>query len=137
MLSAIRLAHTLIWFVVEAAVVHLLWTGLTRRRGRAVAVSAALVVGETAVFVVNGFRCPLTDLAEAAGAEHGSVTDTYLPGWLAHNLPAIHTPLGMLLLWLHRESIGDAVARLGAGQWSRRRASARRASSNRSRSGSE
>jgi hypothetical protein len=41
----------------------------------------------------NGFRCPLTDLAEPFGAEHGSVTVCYLPAWFARNMPAIHVPL--------------------------------------------
>jgi hypothetical protein len=37
--------------------------------------------------------CPLTDLAERYGAERGFATDVYLPGWFAHNIPAIHAPL--------------------------------------------
>jgi hypothetical protein len=40
-------------------------------------------------------------MAEAAGAERGSVTDIYLPRWFARNLPAIHVPLLALLAWLH------------------------------------
>jgi hypothetical protein len=46
--------------------------------------------------VANGFRCPLTDLAESFGAAHGSVTDLYLPPWFARNMPAIHVPLLLL-----------------------------------------
>jgi hypothetical protein len=34
-------------------------------------------------FAANGFRCPLTDLAESQGAARGSVTDIYLPAWFA------------------------------------------------------
>jgi hypothetical protein len=60
-----------------------------------------VVAGECLVFAGNGFRCPLTGLAEAAGAERGSVTDIYLPRWFARNLPAIHVPLLILLAWLH------------------------------------
>jgi hypothetical protein len=43
------------------------------------------------VFAGNGFRCPLTELAERYGAQSGSVTDIYLPKRVAHNMPAIHT----------------------------------------------
>jgi hypothetical protein len=48
---------------------------------------------ETLVFAGNGFRCPLTQVAERLGAERGSVTDIYLPRWFARNLPAIYVPL--------------------------------------------
>jgi hypothetical protein len=51
------------------------------------------VVGaESLIFVANGFRCPLTEVAERVGAEQGSVADIYLPRWFARNLPAIHVP---------------------------------------------
>jgi hypothetical protein len=53
------------------------------------------------VFAGNGFRCPLTRVAERLGAEHGSVTDIYLPRWFARNLPAIHVPLIGLAGYLH------------------------------------
>ena len=44
-----------------------------------------MIAAESLVFVANGFRCPLTDVAESLGAEHGSVTDIYLPAWFARN----------------------------------------------------
>ncbi len=53
------------------------------------------------MFAANGFRCPLTELAERYGAERGSVTDIYLPRWFAQNIPAIHTPLLALMTYLH------------------------------------
>jgi hypothetical protein len=37
----------------------------------------------------------------AYGAEHGSLTDIYLPKWFAHNMPAIHAPLLVLIAYLH------------------------------------
>jgi hypothetical protein len=100
-LAAIRAVHTVAWLLIESSVVYLLWAGMTRRSGRGSAVAAAVVGGECLVFAGNGFRCPLTGLAEAAGAAHGSVTDIYLPRWFARNLPAIHVPLLVLLAWLH------------------------------------
>ena len=51
--------------------------------------------------MANGARCPLTSLAESLGADDGSVTDIYLPGWLARILPMIHVPLVLAALWLH------------------------------------
>ena len=101
-LHAIKTVHTIIWATVEAAVGYLIFSGITKRDDKLITVSAALVIGETVVFTLNGFTCPLTRLAESAGAESGSVTDIYLPSWLAHALPAIHIPLAVLILYLHR-----------------------------------
>lgn len=98
-------AHTLIWFSVEASMVFVLYKGLRGRSDRAAAIAGAVVAGESAVFLTNGARCPLTGLAERFGAESGSVTDLYLPKWLAHNLPAIHVPLVLLAVYVHTRNI--------------------------------
>jgi hypothetical protein len=103
---AIRAIHTAIWAIVEVAVGYLIFAGVTRRSNRLVGASAALVVGETIIYTVNGFSCPLTELAESAGAESGSVTDIYLPAWLAQSLPAIHIPIAAVILYLHRDKLG-------------------------------
>jgi hypothetical protein len=102
---AIRTFHTAIWAIVEVAVGYLIFAGVTRRSNRLVAASAALVVGETIIYTVNGFSCPLTEWAESVGAESASVTDIYLPAWLAKSLPAIHIPLAALILYLHRDKL--------------------------------
>ena len=97
----IKAVHTLAWFSVESGMIYLLYTGLRKRSDRRVAIAAAVVGAESLIFAANGFRCPLTTLAEQFGAERGSVTDIYLPGWFAHNLPAIHVPLLVLAAFLH------------------------------------
>jgi hypothetical protein len=100
-LTLIRGVHTAAWASIESCVGYLLWSGATGRSDRRAAAAAAVVGGECLVFAANGFRCPLTGLAEAAGAGSGSVTDIYLPTWFARNLPAIHVPLLLLIGWLH------------------------------------
>jgi hypothetical protein len=40
-------------------------------------------------------------IAEPLGAGRGSVTDIYLPGWIARNLPVIHAPLVLVAAFLH------------------------------------
>jgi len=67
---------------------YVLWAGFARRSDRRAAIAAGVVAGETLLFAANGFRCPLTQVAESLGAERGSVTDIFLPKWFAHNLPA-------------------------------------------------
>jgi hypothetical protein len=85
-------------------------------------VAAAVVAAECLVFTADGFRCPMTGLAEAAGAPSGSVTDIYLPTGLAKNLPAIHLPLLVLIGWLHGRTLrGRSVMRLPAPTGGRRR----------------
>jgi len=100
-LALIRGVHTAAWFSIESCVAYLLWTGATGRSDRRAGVAAVVVAGECLVFAAGGFRCPLTGLAERAGATSGSVTDIYLPAWFARNLPAIHVPLLVLIGWLH------------------------------------
>jgi hypothetical protein len=99
--AAIKAFHTLAWLSIESCVVYVLYAGLVGRTDRRVGVAAAVVTGETLVFAGNGFRCPLTELAERYGADTGSVTDIYLPNWFAHNIPAIHAPLLVLMTYLH------------------------------------
>lgn len=61
---------------------YLLYAGFARRTDRRAAIAAAVV-----------------------GGENGSVTDIYLPGWLARNLPAIHVPLIVLAVYLHERNL--------------------------------
>ena len=104
-LGAIKLIHTLVWFSIESCMVYVLWAGFRRRSDRRAAIAAGVVAGESLVFAGNGFRCPLTQVAERAGAERGSVTDIYLPRWFARNLPAIHVPLILLAAYLHTRNL--------------------------------
>jgi hypothetical protein len=104
-LALVRAVHTAAWASIEACVGYLLWSGVRGRSDRRAAAAAAVVAGECLVFAADGFRCPLTGLAERAGAASGSVTDIYLPQWFARNLPAIHLPLLVLIGWLHRQAL--------------------------------
>ncbi len=104
-LVAIKIVHTLAWFSIESCMAYLLYAGLARRSDRRAAIAAAVVTGESLIFVGNRLRCPMTQLAERIGAEKGSVTDIYLPDWFARNLPAIHVPLIALAILLHATNL--------------------------------
>jgi hypothetical protein len=93
--------HTLAWLSIESCMVYVLYDGLIGRSDRRTALAAGVVAGEALIFTANRCRCPLTQLAERLGAQHGSVTDIYLPAWCARNLPAIHVPLIALAGYLH------------------------------------
>jgi hypothetical protein len=101
----IRAVHTAAWLSIECCVGYLLWSGATGRSDRRAAAATVVVAGECLVFAGNGFHCPLTRLAEDAGAASGSVTDIYLPAWFARDLPAIHVPLLVLIAWLHGRTL--------------------------------
>jgi hypothetical protein len=104
-LVGIKGIHTLAWFSIESCMIYLLYAGLRKRSDRRAAIAAAVVGAESLIFAANGFRCPLTKLAEQVGAERGSVTDIFLPRWFAHNLPAIHVPLLVLATFLHVKNL--------------------------------
>lgn len=68
--------------------VYLVYAG-SRNVRSASRLAAAVVGGESVLFAANGFRCPLTDVAESLGADDGSVTDIFLPA-LVRSQPARH-----------------------------------------------
>jgi hypothetical protein len=104
-LRAVKAIHTLAWFSIEACMVYVLYAGFARRSDRRAGIAAGVVAAESLIFAGNGFRCPLTQIAERLGAERGSVTDIYLPRWFARNLPAIHVPLIGLAGFLHARNL--------------------------------
>jgi hypothetical protein len=111
-LTAIKAVHTLAWFSIETCMLYVLYAGLKGRSDRRAAIAAAVVAGESLIFAANGFRCPLSDLAEQLGAARGSVTDIYLPRWFARNLPVIHVPLLLLAVLLHRKNIAACARKV-------------------------
>ncbi|GAA4413625.1 hypothetical protein GCM10023168_36590 [Fodinibacter luteus] len=102
---AIKVVHTLAWVSIESCVLYVLVAGMAGRTNKRVGLAAAVIAGESLVFSANGFRCPLTELAERYGAERGSVTDIYLPTWFAHRIPAIHAPLLIVMTYLHARNL--------------------------------
>jgi len=98
---AIKAIHTGIFLGVLSAIGWLVVTGWLGRRDRTVAVAAAIVVGEAAIFVANRGVCPLTPLAERYGARRGSVSDIFLPRPVARTIPIWSSALVVLGLALH------------------------------------
>jgi hypothetical protein len=114
-ITLIKAAHTLAWFSIESCMAYVLYAGTVRRADRRVALAGAVVAAESLIFAANRFRCPLTQLAEHFEAADGSVTDIWLPRWLAHNLPAIHVPLLAAAVYLHGRNLRERSARTGSG----------------------
>ena len=78
-LKLVRGIHTAIYMTMVAAIVVLLFAGVTGWEGAWLWVSLGLLAAEIIVFLGNGMRCPLTALAVRYGAEKGYTFDTFLP----------------------------------------------------------
>ena len=102
---AIKAFHSAAFFVLASSVVIVAYAcafdRLTRHTRR-----AAVAVGvESIIILLNNGRCPLTSVVEDLGAEHGSVSDIFLPDRLARNIPHIASGLlgtGIVLLIMRR-----------------------------------
>lgn len=104
-ITAVKLSHTLIFLILSSVIVWFAWSGLRGRWSRRMGLALAAVGAEAAVIVANGGRCPLTGIVEDLGAEHGTVSDIFLPGWAARRIPHISSALiaaGLLGLAAHR-----------------------------------
>ena len=99
-LVAIKALHLAIFLVLQTEILYLVACGLRGRTGRGPAVAALMTGAETLIYVGNGYRCPLTGVAEDLGSAHGQVTDIFLPKWLADNIDKIYGPLFALGLIL-------------------------------------
>ena len=78
-LALIRAVHTAIYLVMVASTLLLVYAGLSGVGGWWLWIALGLLAIESAVFVGNGFRCPLTAMAVRYGAEKGYAFDTFLP----------------------------------------------------------
>jgi hypothetical protein len=85
-LFQIKLVHTLIFWILSLCTVYALFSGIAGHITAWTWVALALLLVESIVLIVSGWTCPLTILAERHGALKGSVTDIFLPKWLADRI---------------------------------------------------
>jgi hypothetical protein len=99
----IKLVHTVIFWILSLCTVYVLFSGVADRITMWTWIAVILLLVESVVLVVSGWTCPLTILAERQGALKGSVTDIFLPKWLADRIfPICGTMYGValvLILW--------------------------------------
>lgn len=85
MLTAIKVLHTVVWAFLAGVIVmlpFLAWRGDFRWA----AILSIVVALECGVLLVNGWRCPMTDLAAKYTTNRSPNFDIYMPNWLArHN----------------------------------------------------
>jgi hypothetical protein len=83
-LAQVKFLHTVIWFVLAAAVVALpvlAWLCLFKW----VFGITGLILLECAALVANNCECPLRNVAAKYTDDRYDGFDLYLPGWLARN----------------------------------------------------
>jgi hypothetical protein len=93
LIDAIKAVHAVLFLLLAAAVLYIFVCGVVGRGGRALAWSIAICAIELAIIALNGWRCPLTGLAERLGAKSGSVAGLFVPRW---SLPFVFPVFGAL-----------------------------------------
>jgi hypothetical protein len=84
-LKTVKIVHTLAWAVLVGCILGIPWASW-RGRHQVAAALAGIVLLEVAVLLINGWRCPLTLIAERYTEDRRDNFDIYLPEWLArHN----------------------------------------------------
>jgi hypothetical protein len=103
LLTAIKILHTLVVVVMFTAILFLLYSGITGQLSKWTTIAFVVISIEVVIYVGNGFRCPLTKMAERLTPAGHPVFDILLPRWMADRIVVVSTPLlGMaclLLLW--------------------------------------
>lgn len=90
-LAGIKSLHTLIFLVESAAILYVLYCGLTRTYSGWLALALGAVLAECAVYLASGLRCPLTKWARHFGDASGNdwIADMFLPAWFAPKIPLV------------------------------------------------
>lgn len=77
----------------SACLLYVLYCGITKTYNWILLFAISAILLEGLALLVNKWRCPLTTVAERQGAAKGSVTDIFLPQWMARNVFRVSTIL--------------------------------------------
>ncbi len=102
-LALVRGMHTAIYVVMAASSFAVLYAGVTGAHGVWLWPALALVGVESAVFLGNGLKCPLTVLVAKYDVKRAGVSDTYFPERVTRHTFTVFGPLiliGVALLAL-------------------------------------
>lgn len=83
MLGLIKLTHTIIWAIMAAATIYILYAGITGVTSIWLWFALGLMIFEVLVLLVYKMECPLTAVAKKYSKENKSGMDIYLPYWFA------------------------------------------------------
>lgn len=99
----IKFFHTLVFLVESAAILYILYSGITNTGGTGLVIAILLVLAEVVVFTANGMHCPLSQVARDLGDQTGNdfVADMFLPQRFARAIPFVCgglATLGLLIV---------------------------------------
>ena len=100
-LHLVKLLHTLIWLVMSAAILHVVYVGLTGQFPPLLYISISLVILELIVLLANRGECPLRHVAAQLTEDRYDGFDIYVPGWFVrYNVPICGTifTLGLIMV---------------------------------------
>jgi len=83
---SIKFIHTILFFFLAACLFYVLYCGITKTYDWTLFLAIGFILIEILVLLFNHWRCPLTSLAEKHGADKGTITDMFLPSWVARNI---------------------------------------------------
>ena len=106
-LFAIKFVHTLVFLFMSACLLVIVYCGLTQTYGWPLGLALGAIALEAVVFLGNGRRCPLTDLARQYGDATGNdfIADIFLPAWAAQKIVPVSSVIlliGLALLVVPR-----------------------------------
>jgi hypothetical protein len=82
-ITFIRFVHTVIFLILSVILAVFLYEVIVDKITSFTWIAVALFTVEGIVLIASGWKCPLTAYAESLGANHGQVTDIFLPKWFA------------------------------------------------------
>ena len=92
-LTLIKLVHTVIWCVLAAAILYVLYAGIFDRVNVLAWFCIGLVFIECVVLMICKWKCPLTLLGHRYTTNRDIGFDIFLPVWLAKYNKAIFSTL--------------------------------------------
>ncbi|HZT05482.1 MAG TPA: hypothetical protein VFC51_00485 [Chloroflexota bacterium] len=92
LITAVKAVHSAIFLSIAVSILHVFFAGLRGRPSHWTGLALTVALGESAVFALNRFRCPLTEVVRDLTGADVRVTDIFLPRWFADRIPFIFTP---------------------------------------------
>jgi hypothetical protein len=92
----IKLLHSIVFFFFLGCLGYIAYAAVTLNFDIRLALAIGVISTEGIILWANGWRCPLTKLAEKYGTDEGAVTDLFLPPLLARNAFRISLTLAVV-----------------------------------------
>ncbi len=92
-LTAVKIAHTLIWLFFVTAIFYILYSGISNKITITTWIAIGLIIAEGVVLVMFKMFCPLTLIARKYSDSEKDNFDIYLPNWLARYNKIIFTTI--------------------------------------------